>query len=87
MLIKVKKSGESFYGRRGSTRMRKEDESRYNTRRGMANVALDMREGKPMNDVYGNPLPSAKRLSDSHSRKTIEGFSRGEKKFYSFGNK
>lgn len=78
MLIQVKSSN-SFYGSRGSRRMKREDESRYQMRKGMAKVALRSKaNGTPELDSRGVPMFYANRMADGHSISTIEKWANGE---------
>lgn len=77
MLIRVKGSN-SFYGRRGSERMKRENESRYRLRAGIAKVALEAKaDGKPVCDARGTPLRYANEAAERHSSSTLEQWRKG----------
>lgn len=77
MLIRVK-SSKSFYGERGSARMKREDESRYKLRAGMARVALRTKaSGREECDARGTPLKYSNQLAQGHSASTLEHWAKG----------
>ena len=59
---------------------RKEDESRYWLRAGMARVALKAKiEGRPEVDARGAPLYYSNRMAQGHSASTLEKWANGKR--------
>ena len=74
------KGGESFYGRRGSTRRMREDDGQYRLWQGIAKVALQQKvSGRPVCDARGTPLKYSSMLADGASISTIEKMANGNR--------